>query len=271
MSGSGTVGIGGTSQATTTNTGPFQPYTVLAAAALNSALQYGVKLGGTIDNTPIGQTTPAAGSFTTLTATTVPAGDNTQNVATTAFVTTAVGSGGGGGGSISLNSPAFTGIPTAPTATSGNSTTQVATTAFVGNALSNDVVGSVYTGSGSAPGLLRDDGTGVPTSLTSYLWSPMNWTPSSNVPVLFIVPTPLTITGFHVEAPGVTTGNSFTITITRNGSQIGSTYTGSGTSTNSVTLSPSVTCAAGDRLVFLVGAITGTVLNAFVQPVGPLG
>jgi hypothetical protein len=36
----------------------------------------------------------------------------------------------GGGGGAPLNSPAFTGVPTAPTATPGTSTTQLATTAF---------------------------------------------------------------------------------------------------------------------------------------------
>ena len=35
------------------------------------------------------------------------------------------------GGGISLDSPAFTGIPTAPTAPSGTNTIQLATTAFV--------------------------------------------------------------------------------------------------------------------------------------------
>jgi hypothetical protein len=239
----------------------------LAASALNSALQYGVKLGGTIDNTPIGQTTPAPGSFTTLTATTLPAGDNTTNVATTAFVATAVGSGGGGGGGGSTT----TAITQAP----GNSSTLIATTAFVGNAVntavSNDVVGAPYTGSGSNPGLFRDDGTGVPTTLSSYLWSPMNWTPVTNVSVLYIVPVPIVIDGFHVEAPGVTTGNSFALTITRNGTPIGGTYTGSGTSTAAIVVSPAVACVAGDRLLFTPGAITGTVTNAYVQPTGHLG
>lgn len=36
-----------------------------------------------------------------------------------------------------LNSPAFTGTPTAPTATAGTGTTQLATTAFVGTAITN--------------------------------------------------------------------------------------------------------------------------------------
>ncbi len=266
MSGSGTVGTTGLSSAGTTTSGPFQPYTVLAAAALNSALQYGIKLGGTIDNTPIGQTTPAAGSFTTLTAVTPAGGDSSNNVATTAFVATAVGSGGGGGGGGS----ATTAITQAP----GNSSTLIATTAFVGNAVAtavdNDIVGSIYTGSGSSAGLLRDDGTGVPTTLTSFLWSPINFVPVTNSVVLYIISTACIIQGFHIESPGATTGNNFAMTITRNGTAIGGTYTGSGTSTATVAISPFITCAAGDRILFTVGAITGTVTSGLVMPVGPL-
>ena len=43
------------------------------------------------------------------------------------FIQTAVNS------KANIQSPAFTGTPTAPTATSGNNTTQIATTAFVNN------------------------------------------------------------------------------------------------------------------------------------------
>lgn len=41
-----------------------------------------------------------------------------------------------------LNSPAFTGIPTAPTAAAGTNTTQIATTAFVTTAINNAISGS---------------------------------------------------------------------------------------------------------------------------------
>lgn len=44
-----------------------------------------------------------------------------------------------------LNSPAFTGIPTAPTAASGTNTTQLATTAFVQAAVSSPVVDQYVT------------------------------------------------------------------------------------------------------------------------------
>jgi hypothetical protein len=88
-------------------------------------------------------------------APTATAGTNTTQLATTAFVASAVSTGTAGvssfntrtgavtlqaadvtgvGGAL-LASPIFTGTPAAPTATAGTSTTQLATTAFVGTAL----------------------------------------------------------------------------------------------------------------------------------------
>lgn len=51
-----------------------------------------------------------------------------------------------------LNSPAFTGVPTAPTATSGTNTIQLATTAFVQTAISgfSGVLTTVLTGLSTA-------------------------------------------------------------------------------------------------------------------------
>lgn len=66
----------------------------------------------------------------TPTAPTATAGTNTTQVATTAFVNTALLP------YAPLASPALTGTPTAPTASSGTSNTQVATTAFVNPARS---------------------------------------------------------------------------------------------------------------------------------------
>lgn len=42
-----------------------------------------------------------------------------------------------------LNSPTFTGLPSAPTATEGSSSTQIATTAFVTTAISNAIAGII--------------------------------------------------------------------------------------------------------------------------------
>ena len=61
-----------------------------------------------------------------------------------------------------INSPAFTGTPTAPTATSGTSTTQLATTAFVTAALQAVYpVGSIYINAASStnPSTLMGFGT----------------------------------------------------------------------------------------------------------------
>jgi|SaaInlV_100m_DNA_3_1039692.scaffolds.fasta_scaffold00067_4 hypothetical protein len=64
---------------------------------------------------------------------TASAGTNTTQIASTAFVTTAVAAVSGGGGA-GTDSPAFTGTPTAPTAAAGTNTTQLATTQFVTSA-----------------------------------------------------------------------------------------------------------------------------------------
>lgn len=122
---------------------------------------------GKADNTPEpvggeGHFAPLASpAFTgSPTAPTPPNGDNSTRLATTAFVQSSLSGAGGGdmlkatydanndgkvdlaedseklGGVAAaayalLNSPAFTGVPTAPTAAQGTNTTQLATTAFV--------------------------------------------------------------------------------------------------------------------------------------------
>jgi hypothetical protein len=80
--------------------------------------------------------------------------DNSTLLATTAFVVTALQN---FNGTVSnditnallpyaqLNSPAFSGIPTAPTASAGTSTTQIATTAFVEAAIGTATSGAVTT------------------------------------------------------------------------------------------------------------------------------
>lgn len=117
-----------------------------ALAGLNKA-SFGL---GNVDNTsdankPVSTSTQAAlnakaslaspaltGTPTTPTAS---AGTSTTQIASTAFVTSALSpyltSAAAGATYASLASPALTGTPTAPTATAGASTTQVATTAFV--------------------------------------------------------------------------------------------------------------------------------------------
>ena len=86
-------------------------------------------IGGSLSsgNTTINGTLGVTGATTLQAATglTRSPGDNTTNFATTAFVTAAAAL------LATLNSPAFTGVPTAPTASTGTSTNQIATTAYV--------------------------------------------------------------------------------------------------------------------------------------------
>jgi hypothetical protein len=71
------------------------------------------------------------------------AGDTSQQIATNAFVSNAIGS----ISSVSSASPSFTGIPTCPTASAGTSTIQLSSTAFVQNAITNLISASTaYTG-----------------------------------------------------------------------------------------------------------------------------
>lgn len=73
----------------------------------------------------------------TPTSTTAAAGTNTTQIATTAFVATAVSNGVAPLAPIA--SPVFSGTPTAPTASTGTNNTQIATTQFVTTAASNAV------------------------------------------------------------------------------------------------------------------------------------
>ena len=90
----------------------------------------------------------ASPTFTgTPAAPTATAGTNTTQVATTAFVTTAVST------KANLASPTFTGTPAAPTATITTNSTQIATTAYVKSNLVNyaTTVSPTLTGSPQAP------------------------------------------------------------------------------------------------------------------------
>lgn len=71
----------------------------------------------------------------TPTAPTAAAGTNTTQIATTAFVKTAIDN--AIASKANLASPTFTGTPKAPTAAAGTNTTQIATTAFVQTAINN--------------------------------------------------------------------------------------------------------------------------------------
>lgn len=97
-------------------------------------------------------------------------GDNTTNVATTAFVATGLAL------KANLASPTLTGTPLAPTATLGTNTTQIATTAFVMansglTALTGDVTAS---GNGSQPATvakIAGVAVGTPTGTGNVVFS----------------------------------------------------------------------------------------------------
>lgn len=91
----------------------------------------------------------------TPTAPTAANGTNTTQIATTAFVTSAISN---ITGYAPLASPAFTGNPTAPTPTAGDNDTSIATTAFVTTAIANinlsgyaPLASPAFTGNPTAP------------------------------------------------------------------------------------------------------------------------
>lgn len=128
------------------------------------------------------------------TAPTAAPGTNSGQLATTAFVVSAVNAAGGvtsfngragvvqlqaaditGAGGAVLASPAFTGTPNAPTATAGTNTTQLATCAFVAAALSatgflplsgGTLTGAIAINGGNAPQLIISPPAGQSASLT---------------------------------------------------------------------------------------------------------
>lgn len=106
----------------------------------------------------------ASPTFTgTPAAPTASAGTNTTQLATTAFVTTAVSP------KANIASPVFTGTPTAPTATSATNNTQLATTAFVGTAISNLIGGAsaAYDTLSELQALMQNDASGLAALTTT--------------------------------------------------------------------------------------------------------
>jgi len=180
-SGSGTTTITVTFATVNANVGTYQGITVNAKGLVTAATNqnYAPLASPALTGTP--------------TAPTQSPGDNTTNIATTAFVTAAVVAGGGASPSNAnpgmdgtaapgtsalysrgdhihptdtsrapLASPALTGSPTAPTATAGTNSTVLATTAFVVTAILNAAVPAPYT---SNPAM---NGTAAPGVSANY-------------------------------------------------------------------------------------------------------
>jgi len=139
----------------------------------------GVVVLNAADLTAAGGAILASPAFTGVpTAPTAAPGNNSTQIATTAYVMAATG---GGGSFAPLNSPAFTGVPTAPTAATATNTTQLATTAFVMNEINAVNAGVVsFNGRTGVVNLIANDisaaggailaspaFTGVPTAPTA--------------------------------------------------------------------------------------------------------
>ena len=137
----------------------------------------GAVLLSLLDVTSAGGAPLASPSFAgTPTAPTPTAGNNSNQIATTAFVETATS-----GGYAPINSPTFTGIPAGPTAAVGTNSTQLATTAYVLAAITSVDAGVIsFNGRTGAVSLLANDisaaggailaspaFTGVPTAPTA--------------------------------------------------------------------------------------------------------
>ena len=119
------------------------------------------------------------------TAPTASVGTNTTQLATTAFVGTAISTFAGGVGNVyaPINSPAFTGLPTAPTAANTDNSTQIATTAFV-QAQKNNIA---LTGLPTAPTAANTDNS-TQIATTAFVQAQKNNTVLTGTP---IAPSPL--------------------------------------------------------------------------------
>lgn len=153
LSGAATVGGNLT---LTANAAKFQfidanggnPY--LICQADNHLVLYGTDAGGAARAlfSVIMHSSTSAINFAVATMGLTPSpGDNSTNLATTAFVATVLGS------YAPLASPALTGTPTAPTPTGGDNSTKIATTAFLASALGSYALlaSPAFTGTPAAP------------------------------------------------------------------------------------------------------------------------
>jgi hypothetical protein len=158
-----TVGTGGS--LTTSGTGIVNANEVNASAlpastaalATNSSKQIvAATLAGSGAGLVTGPTTAVSGDFVVFTGTGGQIADSGLAVASFA----------------PINSPAFTGVPTAPTATSGTNTTQLATTAFVAATISGNTGNAVQIQSVGVNPVAPTNGELLQYSSASGLWVP---------------------------------------------------------------------------------------------------
>ena len=241
-----------------------------------------------------GLVNPSVGLTGSPTATTATAGDNSQRIATTAFVQTALSSGAvssfntrtgavtlqgaditAAGGAL-LASPAFTGAPTAPTAAPATNNTQIATTAYVTAAILADTTGvtSFNTRTGAVVLTTADitGAGGAPLASPSFTGVPLGPTATAGTST-----TQLATTAFvqaAIASSGVSSFNARTGAVTLIANDIsaaggallaGPTFTGvpaaptaaPGTSTTQLATTAFVAASLGSYLPLIGGTVTG--------------
>ena len=157
----------------------------------------------------------------TLTGPLILAADPTTNLgaATKHYVDTT-----SGGGGAPLNSPAFTGVPTAPTASGGTNDTQLATTAY-----SDSGVFAEFSRALTAEALLRMSVTAVKTA--NYTLAPSDYVPvndTGGIVALTLPTTPANATRCGAE---YVAGGSHGVVVTAGGSDVFDVAGGSTTAT----------------------------------------
>lgn len=251
-----------------------------------------------------GLVNPSVGLTGTPTAPTATAGTNTNQIATTAFVITTIGSSAvssfntrtgavvlsaadiTGAGGAPLANPTFTGTPQAPTAAPGTNSTQLATTAYVTAAIAADTTG--VTSFNTRTGAVTLSATDITGAGGALLASPVfTGVPAGPTATPGTSTTQLATTAFvsaAIAASGVTSfnGRSGAVTLiandisAANGALIASpTFTGTpagptaapGTNTTQLATCAFVTAAAGAYLPTAGGAMTGNI--NYANNVGP--
>jgi hypothetical protein len=263
--------------------------TAVGASVVSFNARTGAVVLQTADLTAVGGALLASPNFTgTPTSPTPTVGDNSQKIATTAFVTAAVNaitpgvnSFNGRVGAVNLVandvsavggamivSPAFTGTPTAPTPAQGNSSGNIATTAFVTTALSAQVLVNSFNGRAGAVTLQAGDLTGAGGALAAspnFSGIPTAPTANAGTNTTQIATTAFVLAAIAAGTVGVSSFNSRTGAVTLLSSDVtaaGGALTASPafsgtptapTATAGTSTTQLATCA------FVVGAMNSTV------------
>lgn len=163
-----------------------------------------------------------------------------------------------------LASPALTGVPTAPTALVSENSGMLATTSWVRKYLAS-LEDAPYAGDGT-PGIVRDDGTGIVTTVNAYPMEAWNvQSPPTTSTFTHTFDNAVSVIAVRGSTPGAgAAGSNYeTVTFKKNGSTAGTTFTANVSST-SLTFSAPISFAAGDVLSVTATA-TGTIPTLYLQ------